>query len=181
MLSGVVIDECDGMPSSSAYSSRFGSLLRAYSFIGFTPDRDYRYVEINRELRKLHPGLIREVLDGLRTTGSNAWQDLQTDRVIVNDEFSLSIVVARSIQTPTGLLRWKLHFDTSFATDITLVVRMDSANRRPLDFYLFPRIDTLSEKLRLAEDNAFGLDTYRFDDLDLLYDIATPIPFTEAV
>lgn len=84
MLSGVVIDECDGMPSSRAYSSRFGSLLRAYSFIGFTPDRDYHYVGINRELRKLHPGLIREVLDGLRATGSNAWQDLQTDRVIVN-------------------------------------------------------------------------------------------------
>jgi hypothetical protein len=90
-------------------------------------------------------------------------------------------VVARSIQTPTGLLRWKLHFDTSFVPDITLVVRMDSANRRPLDFYLFPRIDTLSEKLRLAEDNAFGLDTYRFDDLDLLYDIATLIPLAEAV
>ncbi len=31
LLSGIVIDECDGMPSSSAYSSRFGSLLRAWS------------------------------------------------------------------------------------------------------------------------------------------------------
>ena len=49
LLSGLVIDECDGVPSSSAYSSRFGSLLRAYSLVGFTPDRDYRYVEINRE------------------------------------------------------------------------------------------------------------------------------------
>lgn len=113
LLSGIVIDECDGMPSSSAYSSRFGSLLRAYGLVGFTPDRDYRYVEINRELRKLHPGLIREVLEGLRATGSDAWQDLQTDRVIVNGEFGLSVVVARCIQTPTGLLRWKLRFDTS--------------------------------------------------------------------
>lgn len=38
----------------------------------------------------------------------------------------------------------------------------------------------LSEKLRLGEENALGLDAYRFDDLDLLYDIATPIPFAEA-
>src|SRR5690606_11793056 len=29
LLSGIVIDECDGMPSSSAYSTRFGCLLRA--------------------------------------------------------------------------------------------------------------------------------------------------------
>lgn len=180
LLSGIVIDECDGLPSSSAYSSRFGSLLRAYNLVGFTPDRDYRYVEINRELRELHPDILRKVLDGLRATGSDAWQDLQTDRVIVNGEFSLSVVVARCIETPTGLLRWKLRFDTSLAPDITIVVRMDSANRAPLDYYLFPRIDMLSEKLRLREDNALGLDAYRFDDLDLLYDIATPIALSEA-
>ncbi len=180
LLSGIVIDECDGMPSSSAYSSRFGSLLRAYGLVGFTPDRDYRYVEINRELRKLHPDIVREVLDGLRTTGSDAWQDLQTDRVIVNGEFSLSVVVARCMETPTGLLRWNLRFDTSLAPDITIVVRMDSANRAPLDYYLFPRIDMLSEKLKLGEDNVLGLDAYRFDGLDLLYDISTPIRLGEA-
>lgn len=180
MLSGIVIDECDGLPSSSTYSSRFGSLLRAYHLVGFTPDRDYRYVDINRALRKLHPDLLREVLDGLRITGSAAWQDLQTDQVIVNGEFSLSVVVARCIVTPTGLLRWKVHFDTSLAPDITIVVRMDSANRAPFDYYLFPRIDTLSRKLRLSEDNALNLDAYRFDSLSLLYDIAAPIPVSEA-
>ena len=179
LLSGIVIDECDGMPSSCAYGSRFGSLLRAYSLVGFTPERDYRYVEINRELRKLHPAILREVINGLHATGSEACQNLETDRVIVNGEFSLSVVIARSIQTPTGLLRWKLRFDTSLAPDITIVVRMDSANRAPFDYYLFPRIDLLSEKLRLTEDNALGLDAYRFDDLDLLYAIATPIPLPE--
>ncbi|MCA8917395.1 MAG: recombinase family protein, partial [Planctomycetes bacterium] len=38
-ISGLVIDEADGMPSSGAYAHRFGSLLRAYSLVGFTPDR----------------------------------------------------------------------------------------------------------------------------------------------
>ncbi|WP_413658695.1 recombinase family protein [Nitrobacter sp.] len=180
LLSGVVIDECDDLPSSSAYGSRFGSLLRAYSLVGFTPERDYRYVEINRDLRKLHPGILRDVLAGLHSTGSDAWQDLETDRVIVNGEFSLSVVIARCFQTSTGLLRWKVRFDTSLMPDITVVVRMDSANRVPLDYYLFPRIDKLSGKLRLTEDNALGLDAYRFDDLSLLYDIATPIPLSEA-
>lgn len=180
LLSGIVIDECDGLPSSSAYSSRFGSLLRAYRLVGFAPDRDYRYVQINRELRKLHPEVLRQVLDGLHATGSDAWQDLQTDRVMVNGEFSLSVVVARCMETPTGLLRWNLRFDTSLSPDITIVVRMDSANRAPLDYYLFPRIDTFSEKLRLAEDNALGLDAYRFEDLDFLYEIAKPVPLEEA-
>ena len=39
-LSGLIIDEADRLPSSSAYQSRFGSLLRAYELVGFSPDRD---------------------------------------------------------------------------------------------------------------------------------------------
>ncbi|WP_206360198.1 recombinase family protein, partial [Pseudomonas viridiflava] len=41
-LSGLVIDEADGCPSSSAYQYRFGSLLRTYSLIGYSPSRDYQ-------------------------------------------------------------------------------------------------------------------------------------------
>jgi hypothetical protein len=41
-LSGIVIDEAEGMPSSSVYVHRFGSLIRAYQLVGFSPGRDYR-------------------------------------------------------------------------------------------------------------------------------------------
>jgi hypothetical protein len=54
-LSGVVIDEHDDMPSTSAYRSRFGSLLRAYKLVGYSPKRDYEYIEINRVLRAMTP------------------------------------------------------------------------------------------------------------------------------
>lgn len=180
LLSGIIIDECEGMPSSSAYSSRFGSLLRAYDLVGYTPDRDYRYVAINRALRKLHPEILGQVLDGLRDMGSDVVQDLQTDRVIVNEEFSLSVVIVRCNPTLTGLLRWKIRFDTSRMPDITIVVRMDTANRAAFDYYLFPRLDLVADRLRLAEDNGLSLDAYRFDTLDLLYEIAAPIAIAEA-
>lgn len=55
-LSGLIINETDGMPSSSMYSHRFGSLVRAYEMVGYTPDRDYSYIETNRHLRRLHTG-----------------------------------------------------------------------------------------------------------------------------
>jgi len=180
LLSGIIIDESDAMPSSSAYSSRFGSLLRAYSLVGFRPDRDYRYVEINRSLRRLHPDVLQDVLEGLHQRGSYAQKDPQTDRIIVNGEFSLSIVIARCIPTPTGLLRWKLRFDTSLLPDITMVVRMDASNHKPFDYYLFPHLDLVVQRVRLTEDNGLSLDSYRFDTPDYLYDIAAPVRFTEA-
>ncbi|WP_258179701.1 recombinase family protein [Burkholderia vietnamiensis] len=39
-LSGIVIDETTNCPSSSAFAGRFGSLIRTYTLIGYTPDRD---------------------------------------------------------------------------------------------------------------------------------------------
>ena len=42
-LSGLIIDEAEHLPSSNLYKRRFGSLIRAYKLVGFTPDVDYTY------------------------------------------------------------------------------------------------------------------------------------------
>ena len=158
---------------------RFGSLLRAYSLVGFRPDRDYEYVEINRILRRLHPEILEEVLSGFRGTGSDVGQD-DADQLIVNGEVKASVVIVRCGSTSTGLLSWKLRFDTSLWPDITIVVRMDPGNREPLDFFIFPRLDVASQRLKLAEENGLSLDAYRFESLDYLYEMAAPVRFAEA-
>src|SRR6185437_6114772 len=78
-LSGLVIDEAERLPSSSAYQNRFGSLLRAYEFVGFTPERDYRYIEINRALRRMHPHIVTDVVAGIEQAGGVVKQDAATD------------------------------------------------------------------------------------------------------
>lgn len=180
LLSGIIIDDCDGMPSSSAYRSRFGSLLDAYRLVGFTPGRDYRYIEINRHLRDMHPDIFASILEGLRATGSQAVVDSDNDRIIVNDEFSLSVVIARCLQTDAGLLRWRPRFETSLMPDITIVIRMNELNSAPLDYFLFPRIEIASQRLKLAEENGFSLDAYRFEQPDYLYELSSPVSVMEA-
>lgn len=78
-LSGLVIDEAEALPSSSAYRSRFGSLLRAYQLVGFKPDRDYRYIEINRRLRELHPDVVAEAIAGIEASGGSVERHTKTD------------------------------------------------------------------------------------------------------
>lgn len=68
-LSGLLIDETETMPSSSCYSTRFGSLVRAYTLIGWEPDRDFSYVEINRSIRWRHANLISAISDELLALG----------------------------------------------------------------------------------------------------------------
>ena len=178
-LSGLLIDEQEGMPSSSAYRARFGGLVRAYSLIGYRPHRDYRYLEINQALRAMVPDVIADVIAGLKNADASVFQDERTGLLVVNDEFTISIVIARCLQLPSGTFRWHLRFDTSLAPDITVVVRMAADQHTALDYYLFPRIDLPLRPLRLAEeDNEVTLDAYRFDVLDALYQLAERRPLS---
>jgi hypothetical protein len=171
-LSGLVIDEHDDMPSSSAYRSRFGSLLRAYRLVGYSPARDYEYVEINRVLRTVHADVVAQTMAEIERLGGTVRRNPTTDLLTVNDEFTASIVISRATQTVSGGLRWKIRLDTSLRPAITVAVRMDQANRQAFDYFLLPSIDVSMPRLRLREENGFLLDAYRFDSLDSFFYLA---------
>jgi len=176
-ISGLIIDEQDGMPSSSAYRSRFGSLLRAYSLVGYRPDRDYRFIQINQRLRELFPQVVAEVVGGVRDVGAEVVEPGPPGLVLINNELSLSVVIARCHETPAGAYRWRVHFDVGLAPDITIAVRMEAGNRRARDYYLFPKLDLIDGRLRLAEENGLSIDSYRFESLEALFDLSARIPF----
>jgi hypothetical protein len=102
-------------------------------------------------------------------------RDDKTDLLSINEEFSVSLVIARCWQTTAGSLRWLIRLDSGLGPDITIAMRMDFANRYPLDYYLLPIIDIDMEKLRLAEQNGAHLDTYRFDNLDFFFGMAEQV------
>ncbi len=171
-LSGLVIDEAENMPSSSAYSSRFGSLIRAYSRVGFTPDRDYRYIETNRVLRRMHAESVAEAISQIEQIGGSVYRDPVTDFLTVNGEFTSSIVIARCQHTKAGARRWKIRLDTGLAPDLTVALRMNGANEAVLDYYILPLSVLHTNRIRLAEDNGFMLDAFRFDTLAFFFAMA---------
>lgn len=171
-LSGIIIDELEVGPSSSAYRTRFGSLIRAYELIGFSPDRDYRYIEINRALRRMYPDFIASTVRGIQEIGGSVREDTETDLLTVNDEFTASLCLVRSQETMGGSYRWKIRFDAGLRPDITVAIRMNQMNSAVLDYYLLPRFEMEADQLALAEHNGLGLDTYRFDALDMLFELA---------
>jgi hypothetical protein len=178
-LSGLIIDETEGIPSSSAYQSRFGSLVRAYQLIGFTPDRDYSYIEVNRALRAMYPGVVAETIGGIETAGGRVIQDPKTELLSINSEFTVSIIIVRCCWSESGSLRWHVRFDTGLSPDITVAVRMEEGNQRVRDYYLLPRIDVNRARIRLAEYNGLSFDGYRFDTLGYLFKMAARIKLLE--
>ncbi len=178
-LSGLIIDETENMPSSGAYRHRFGSLIRAYHKIGYTPDRDYRYIEINRALREMHPDLVAKTIDRISALGGTVEVDPETGLLWINREFTVSLVLSRCQETAAGSLRWNIRFETGLSPDITVAVRMAHGNQEPLDYYLLPAIDMNLKRLRLAEENGASLDIYRFDSLEFLHRLATRVNLKE--
>ena len=179
-LSGILIDETEEMPSSSCYSSRFGSLTRAYALIGWTPDRDYAYVEINRKLRRKHADLIASILDQLLGLGATVSVNEDTDLLTINAEYTASLVLARCRTTRAGSHRWQLRFDESLSPDIVIAARLQPGNEEILDYYLLPRLDILMDRLRLRPDNGLILDVYRFNNLNFFMEIAQRVRLEDA-
>jgi DNA invertase Pin-like site-specific DNA recombinase len=171
-LSGILIDETEDMPSSSCYSSRFGSLTRAYSLIGWTPDRDCAYIEINRRLRRKHADLIASIFDQLLALGATVSVYQYNDLLSINCEYTASLILARCRETHAGNHRWHLRFDESLSPDIVLAARLQPGNEEILDYYLLPRLDVLTERLSLRPDNGLIMDVYRFNNLNFFMEMA---------
>jgi DNA invertase Pin-like site-specific DNA recombinase len=179
-LSGILINETADMPPSSAYRSRFGSLLRAYELVGYTPEQDYAYVAINRDLRRRHRELITDIIGKIRALGAHVSQDSATDMLTIHGELRVALVIARCVTTTSGILRWHIRLDSSLRPDFTLAVRMNSTNTGVADYYLLPALDMENPHLRLFETNTFTLDSFRFDEMDTFLQMSRRIPLREA-
>jgi len=179
-LSGLLIDEEENMPSSSVYRHRFSSLIQAYGLIAYDPERDYRFIETNRQLRLMYPKVVADVTDRIRGLGGVIDTNPSSDLMTVNNEFTASLVIARCSQRASGSFRWLIRLDAGLLPDITVAVRMDSENSCPLDYYLLPSIDLKFQNLILNEQNRLDLDVYRFDTLDFFFGMARRIQIPEA-
>jgi len=179
-ISGIVIDESEGLPSSAAFRNRFGSLLSAYRLVGYDPEIDYSFIEINRKLRKQYPQLVAAVVEKIQKLGGVVTLEEKTGLLYLNYELRISIVLCRHLAISGGASRWLVRLDEGLKPDITIAVRMDSTNEGIRDYYLLPGIDMTWENLRLAEENGVYLDAYRFDTLDYFLGMTKRVKIQEA-
>jgi hypothetical protein len=180
-ISGMLIDEAEDLPSSTAFSHRFGTLVNAYRLIGYSPGIDFSFIEENRRLRKRHPAIVAEVIQQITALGAHAVWSTETELLDVNHEMRVSIVMCRHTETGAGSSRWLIRLDANAQPDITIAVRMDATNEGIRDYYVLPAIDMTWENLRVAEANGIYLDTYRCNTLDCFFGMAERVNLEETI
>jgi DNA invertase Pin-like site-specific DNA recombinase len=178
-ISGILIDEAEGLPSSTAFRHRFGTLVSAYQLIGYDPRIDFSFIEENRRLRKRHPEIVASVIQQITALGAQAVWNTEIELLEVNGEMRVSIVLCRHTETGAGSSRWLIRLDAGLKPDITIAVRMDATNEGIRDYYVLPSLDMTWENLRIAEANGIYLDTFRFDTLDYFFGMAERVKLEE--
>jgi DNA invertase Pin-like site-specific DNA recombinase len=178
-LSGPLIDEAEDMPSNAAYRARFGNLTRAFKLIGYTPTRDYSYVEANRRIREVYRQQLSAIIAQLQKARVKVDQDPSTNLLTINGEYTASFILARCRTRCVRTFRWLLRLDSSLLPDIIIAGRMGPANRSVFDYYLLPCLDLLESQIRLGPDNPISLDVYRFEDLTAFIGAARRATLTE--
>ncbi|WP_442483311.1 recombinase family protein [Aeoliella sp. SH292] len=171
-ISAAAIDAAAYTPPAATFRSRFGSLIAAYRLAGCMPDRNYDYIEVNRQLRRQWPTLVSDVQNRLQAVGASVAEDAETGYLLINGEYSASVVLSRCRTTSAGSLRWQASFHPAIAPDITILARMDRTNSAPADYYLLPIMDIQAPRVLLCEENGAYLDTYQFDTLDYFASLA---------
>jgi len=197
-ISGILINESEGIPSSAAYRSRFGSLIRAYTLIGYRANVDFTFIEINRRLRCLFPEVIQNTISKLISLGARVAQTSEAGIFLLNDEIRVSLVLCRQRTTQAGASRWEIRLDHGMRPDLTIAVRMDHTNEAVKDYYLLPSMDmtwdhlkrrkgddalngTRLDRLHLAEANGIYLDTYRYESLERFFELSQRMPVDACV
>ena len=169
-LSAIIIDEAAAVPNSSLYRQRFGGLVNAYKLVGFCPERDFQYIEVNRRLREMHRAVFLETVDHISAQcGRKLVFDRDTHLVEINCDLVVSIVISRCFHMSNNRRRWKIRFDTGLMPDITVAIRMDDANDKIRDYYVIPNLVISTPLLQLGEDNVGLLDTFRYPTLESLF------------
>ncbi len=167
-LNGMLINETRNMPSSAVYSNHFGSLVRAYELVGYTPERNMHYIEINNFIRNMHVEVLKIVEEKTRKVGATFAQTNNYENILINNEIALSLVISRC-RVFNNRLRWIVKFERDKNPDFTVAIRLNPDNKTIHDYYVISRFDMEDLETKLGELNGFLLDSYRYDNIDWLY------------
>ena len=170
-INGFIIDEDESTPSSAVYSNRFGSLIRAYALIDYTPDRDYAYVQINQYIRSIYGDILDELYSKAIDSGAFVKErSLYNDGLILNDEARIAVSICRCQSTNSGKARWVAKLEQTNNPDFHLIIRLNSDNKTIKDYYILSRFDVDELSCKISEQNGMYMDRFRFENADVFFE-----------
>lgn len=161
-LSRDIINETEGIPSSVAYLTRFGSLRAAYRLIGYSPKRNYEYVESRTVRSDMIKALVLKVAAALAKSGEDVRID-QVHQILRVHVIAISFRVARSrLARAATHPSWVIIRGRHLPAGLVVVIRLNEGNKEIRDYLLMPASRLVGRELRFSERNRERLGLRRY-------------------
>jgi len=167
-LSCKMINAAGSLPHESVYRRRFGSIAAAYGRVGYRPRCDYSFVEVRRSLARKLTSIIDQVVAEIERAGMNAIPLKGRNTFVIDDVFTLAFVIVRCIYSPARSYEWLIRTLSPFQSDQIVAIRMDKANREPIDFFFMPTRHVRSGSVNIGIRRSSPIHAFRFDKIETL-------------
>jgi DNA invertase Pin-like site-specific DNA recombinase len=154
-LTSEMINAAEGLPHSTLYRKRFGSLKQAYELVGYRQDNNFAYFDGRRAVSKTIATAAAELELNFQAAKQRFEFDRDRNICTVNSGIAVSIVVARSVRLPTGSLRWKIGRKIDRACSFVVLIRMTERNESALDFHLLPPAEIPERRIEFQDWQQF--------------------------
>jgi hypothetical protein len=163
-LSPAIMDKTVGLPCRAVFIAHFGSIRNAYRLIGYSPRRNYDYLDTRQnwatELTKLASqitAMIEKVGGRIVSTGS-------TGGLQVNGKANLFFRAARWVPEDKGHCsqRWTI-YRQHLPDGWIVTIRLGDHNKSALDYLLVPTTSTDRNIIRFTEKNRARLGIVSFE------------------
>lgn len=152
-LSKGIIDRTPGLPCVATCQIHFGSLRNLYRLLGYTPKRNYEFLESRPLWSEQKTKLASRIGLAARRAGCRTSSGGWTDSLRVNDSVCVSVRAARwtpgkeELHSP----HWAIQCDAHVPAGWIAAIRLSEHNKAVMDYVLLPTDGKVKRTIRFSE------------------------------
>jgi hypothetical protein len=161
-LSALIIQRAPTCPSTSTLTKYFGSVLEAFSAVG------YRRLSRRPVYISLRKFVADQIVDQVRAIGGSARRIglRRQTRILINEEVLVTISLAHwCYRTRASKPRWILKNSVRHHSDLVVLVRYDEKRHRLIDYYIVPGVALTNPHQLIMDVNGIEWDSFRTADV----------------
>ncbi|WP_439408621.1 recombinase family protein [Bradyrhizobium sp. DASA03076] len=154
-LSSAIIASAVGLPCASTYQTHFGSMMNVYRLIGYTPKRNYEFLESRPLWAEQKAKLGSQIATVIQKAGGRTVSREEMGYLRVNGSVNISIRVALWCGRQDRAPYWSIKREARLPPGWIAAARMAEHNKSVLDYVLLrtgqkvKRTMTFSERARI--------------------------------
>jgi hypothetical protein len=151
-LTGGIIDTTPGLPNTSTYLRRFGTLRNLYRLIGYNNAKHWGDLEEFQRWADLNRANGTLLCEAFERAGARATFDRSIELLRVNDAVNICFGVAKCCKSEGRPLRWTVRRRVRQPTGWTVAIRLSENNKAILDYVLLPSPSVAGNRLWFSEE-----------------------------